>query len=482
MGARRHWLSKSAGLVAALIALAALPWGCADVIGADFDKPFQATGGAGQGAGGGAAGCVKAAECAGAEGECGHPACKSGLCAFEALVEGTAAATQTTGDCLIRVCDGKGGVQTRVDEGDAPSDGNDCTLETCANGSPVSAPAPAKTPCGPSGKLTCNGAGVCTGCDPTVQGECGASTDCLKWTCNPDHSCSQTFAPGGTVVADPQPGDCKALHCNGAGATETVADDTDAPKTAPPCFLPTCIGGVASYVEAPPPNDGNPCTADSCDKKTGAEVHKSVNEGNPCSGGCSRCSAGSCLASCPGGEYCAGGGCQPQKNGGEPCGKDAECSTGHCSQDHVCCDAACNGCDACTQSATGQPDGTCAPVKLGGDPNHACAATPGDTCDGQGACLCHNSKQDAGETGVDCGNATCGGCTTWHCGGCAIVAGDCCDQCKSCSPPDDTSCTQKDGSPCAPGSQDLMIKAGPTADDACPKQKHCQFRVCKCTP
>ena len=88
MGARRHWLSKSAGLVAALIALAALPWGCADVIGADFDKPFQATGGAGQGAGGGAAGCVKAAECAGAEGECGHPACKSGLCAFEALVEG----------------------------------------------------------------------------------------------------------------------------------------------------------------------------------------------------------------------------------------------------------------------------------------------------------------------------------------------------------------------------------------------------------
>jgi len=95
---------------------------------------------------------------------------------------------------------------------------------------------------------------------------------------------------------------------------------------------------------------------------------------------------------------------------GAPCNNDGQCVTGYC-VDGVCCGTRCAGtCQGCTQTRTGKPDGTCAPVTAGGDPDSECPAQPAAQCgnlggcDGAGACL----QQPAT---VSCGAAACAGST-----------------------------------------------------------------------
>jgi len=77
--------------------------------------------------------------------------------------------------------------------------------------------------------------------------------------------------------------------------------------------------------------------------------------------------------------------------------------------DGVCCDIACDGlCLACTEAKTGLPDGTCAQVKAGTDPDGDCSA--GEVC-AAGVChSCSDGVQNGDELGLDCGGATCGAC------------------------------------------------------------------------
>lgn len=74
---------------------------------------------------------------------------------------------------------------------------------------------------------------------------------------------------------------------------------------------------------------------------------------------------------------------------GEVCSAGTACESGSC-VDGVCCESACDGlCSACVSGATGKPDGTCAPITGGTDPEGECAASLGcqtGTCDGKGAC------------------------------------------------------------------------------------------------
>ncbi len=77
---------------------------------------------------------------------------------------------------------------------------------------------------------------------------------------------------------------------------------------------------------------------------------------------------------------------------GTACTGDGQCASGHCI-DGVCCATACTGCNACSNSQTGKPDGTCAPVTSGQDPHAYCADETASnqcgndgTCDGKGAC------------------------------------------------------------------------------------------------
>src|SRR6185436_15142633 len=77
---------------------------------------------------------------------------------------------------------------------------------------------------------------------------------------------------------------------------------------------------------------------------------------------------------------------------GAACEADKDCHGVHC-VDGVCCESACDGCNACSNDLTGQADGKCAPVANGKDPHDDCkdetakseCGTDGE-CDGNGEC------------------------------------------------------------------------------------------------
>lgn len=111
-----------------------------------------------------AAGCSVPSDCPGADGECDTRTCVAATCGRLLAPAGTGLASQVSGDCRRLVCDGSGGTTTVSDDGDLPDDGNACTVDLCAAGSPSTTPAPAGTPCDTGGTGgVCDDAGACVG-------------------------------------------------------------------------------------------------------------------------------------------------------------------------------------------------------------------------------------------------------------------------------------------------------------------------------
>jgi hypothetical protein len=132
--------------------------------------------------------------------------CVDAGCGIAVASDGTAARTQTAGDCKINQC--KGGVPVAApDPTDKPAtDGNDCTVESCDdNGNPLSTNAPAGTPCAKAGCpecQLCDGKGACCGdttSDPKNCGSCGH--DCLGGACQ-----GGKCQPVVLVTGQPHPG------------------------------------------------------------------------------------------------------------------------------------------------------------------------------------------------------------------------------------------------------------------------------------
>jgi hypothetical protein len=91
---------------------------------------------------------------------------------------------------------------------------------------------------------------------------------------------------------------------------------------------------------------------------------------------------------------------------GSQCSAGTACASKFC-VDGVCCNNACSGCNACSQTFTGQPNGSCAPVTVGLDPHEACADETGtNQCGNDGACdgfgACHKVA-----TNHQCASASC---------------------------------------------------------------------------
>ncbi len=264
------------------------------------------------------AGCASPAECAGVSDFCQAVTCVDSVCGVTLTDADTPLpdGDQTTGDCLRRVCDGKGNVASVADDDDLPDDdGSECTDETCTNGVEAHPPLSADAECAGG---VCDGDGSCVECNTDDQ--CPAAGACTVGVCQ-DGVCGVGFADGGTPCNDglfcTSSDACDGTgSCVGSGNPCPGADgDSDCSET---CNegADACTGNDGAGSAC---NDGLFCT--SSDTCNGAGT--CVGAGNPCPGadGDSDCSetCNEVLDNCSGNDL-----------GGSDCGACRTCSNGTC--------------------------------------------------------------------------------------------------------------------------------------------------------
>ena len=155
------------------------------------------------------ANCTTNADCPGPDNECQSRACLGGSCGFNYVPFGTPVAAQAGGDCKLSVCNGSGGVAVIADNNDVPDDGNECTDNVCAAGSPSNPPSAAGAPCS-SGGIVCNGGGQCGACVP------GDS----KYCCG----IKTSFCCNNPASPPPKPGGPNNILCCCGGTIDCDAD------------------------------------------------------------------------------------------------------------------------------------------------------------------------------------------------------------------------------------------------------------------
>ncbi len=173
-------------------------------------------------------GCSDASECPSGT-ECETAACDAGdVCGLDPVDAGTPLGAQTSGDCLLAVCDGAGATTTQNDDLDTPDDGLDCTIDGCSAGVPTTTDAAEGVACDDGGGAVCNGSGDCVGCN--IGSECGTSTSCRTFTCD-GGTCGFDDAPPGTACTE------GGTKCDGSGACVECV-------TGPDCASGVCQGNV----------------------------------------------------------------------------------------------------------------------------------------------------------------------------------------------------------------------------------------------
>jgi len=288
--------------------------------------------------------------------------------------------------------------------GTAPTvdDGNPCTTDSCDPGTGVAhTPVTSGTLC--SDGNACNGVEACNGsgtCDPGTPPSVDDGNACTTDSCNPTTGVAHAPVGAGTLCADSNA--CNGVErCDGAGScgagTPPAIDDGNActvdscePSTGvahAPAIAGTscedtnvcngsevCNGAGACIAGAPlTVDDGNPCTADSCDPVSGVAhlpqtAGTSCSDGNACNGVEACNEAATCVA-----------GPAPTVDDGNPCTADA-CDPGSgVSHTLVAPGTVCASGDACTSPSTCNAGGQClsgTPVAV--DDGNPCTA---DSCD-----------------------------------------------------------------------------------------------------
>jgi hypothetical protein len=264
-------------------------------------------------------------------------ACTVGNCAGQLIT------CPRSGGCDHAYCDLFDGVCKHIDDqslcptSTSPCYGFTCTHGVCQTGYPGF---PTYCSLGPG---SCS-QGLCVrgDCLPDVTFPCNDNNPCTNDVCAPNFACSPTAKPDGTACGtDP----CSALSG-------------------------TCQGGVCTGSLPVSCDDGNPCTADSCDPATGC-VHAPVgcDDGNVCT-------ADSCSTT--------SGGCVHAPLSNVACGADA-CNHYFCSNG-ACTEAEPNLCDdhdACTDDYCDRIVG-CVHGLISCDDGNFCTA---DSCDANLGCV-----------------------------------------------------------------------------------------------
>ncbi len=166
---------------------------------------------------------------------------------------------QTAGDCSVLMCvDGRRTPQN--DDDDVPFDDDECTDDLCRGGVGSNPPSSAGTPC--SGDGVCDGDGTCSECvGPDDCDHLPEDDDCQERTCELG-ICGQRFTDQGTPLQLQDDADCQVVVCDGAGGSESVADDADLPDDGLECTEDLCSDGTVSH---PPLPEDTACSAGVCD-------------------------------------------------------------------------------------------------------------------------------------------------------------------------------------------------------------------------
>lgn len=226
----------------------------------------------------------------------------------------------TTGE----TCQASGACQTA--NGAACDDGNPCTKDTCDNATKLC------TFVANDG-AACNDGQNCTGPDTCANGKCSGKA----LVCNDNNPCTND-------VCDAAAGKCVSL----ANTNGLACDDATACTSNDACLAGKCTGAAVDC------GDGNACTDDLCDPKTG------------------KCNFLANTATCVGAVACLGGGkCKDGKcqagtvstcDDSSPCTTDTcDSATGKCVFTKVADGTVCDDGVACSQVSNCQA-GACAPT------------------------------------------------------------------------------------------------------------------------
>jgi RHS repeat-associated protein len=364
----------------------------------------------------------------------------TGVCSYVALADGTAcddgnACTQTDA-CVSGVCSGSNLVTCTAS--DACHVAGTCNPATGACSNPAASDGTACTGSNPCNQTYACVAGSCTGSNPVT---CTASDAChVAGTCNPatgacsnpaaadgtvctgSDLCNQTYACVGGACTGSNPVTCKASdQCHVAGTCDsstgacsnpaasngTACNDGNACTTGDACQAGACAGTATNV------DDGNPCTADSCNPVTGTVSHVPT-PGAACASGGGACQGpGTCSAAgvCQGANLPAGTPCPDSEacNGTETCDGAGKCKAGTPLPDGQ--DCAGSVCTPSTCSAGRCVAGT--PLPDGSSCADGSACRAGATCLA-GAC---NASANDGDSCSD--GDVCNGVETCKAGACA---------------------------------------------------------------
>jgi hypothetical protein len=203
-------------------------------------------------------GCLVATDCPQPPTSCNVVACNAGKCEYAFMPAMTVLPSgQSSNDCHVLVCDGKGHTVTIADDTDFAPGG--CL--GCLYGKVVPRTDQACVNMGQGGY--CTAGGQCVAC--TRSDQCPDPGPCQVALCDAvTHTCGAAPAQLGVLAPPAQQtaGDCAVLVCDGMGGTTSMQLPLDVPVPSGPCTSGTCRAGTPTFSFLP---KGTPCGAMTCD-------------------------------------------------------------------------------------------------------------------------------------------------------------------------------------------------------------------------
>jgi plastocyanin len=295
------------------------------------------TGVTGGGGTGGMPECAVDGDC-GISDDCHIFECDAGDCKESFAAPGTKTGAQAFGDCKANVCDGAGAIVSENDDLDVFADQNDCTIDTCVDGTPANDATPIGAVCASNGGKLCDGAKSCV--------ECLMGGDCVSGVCSAGNTCAPAECGDGAKNGTETDIDCGGPVCGKCPADKACDVATDcidgvcdpAQKL---CKAATCMDVVKNGMETDV-DCGGPACPDCGNGKlctTGADCVSLVCSGNP-----SVCQVPTCMDNTKNGTEtgldCGGAAC-PDCPDGQPCVGDGDCLSGYCNPGNVCATPTC---------------------------------------------------------------------------------------------------------------------------------------------